>query len=208
MAIGVALAGASCTPFVGVRVDVPPPPPRPVHPCATAEALQARAQSLPQPRSRPFLRLLPNVAPPQFGTDGTYTLDLNEAASTRTGREGVWRHRLRGLGFRRGYVATWRRGLEFVKVEVFEFGSPDSALGLQAWTNGLNCPFANEAFQVPEVAGSIGFQVRWEGGFANDQVSFVRGPRRYVVIVGNGSNSPPPRAMIADAVRKLAEAVD
>ncbi len=76
---------------------------------------------------------------------------------------------------------------------------------LQAWTNGLNCPFAAQVFDVDGVPGSIGFKVRWSDGFTNDQVSFVRGNRRYVVVAGNGTNLPPAREVIVDATRQVAD---
>ena len=194
IAIAAAVVSPSCDPYVTLQSEGQ---------CATAEELQDRARSLRLRKSRPVVGAIPDVAPAGFSGEGTYAFDLEEAIALKRGRDG-WREHLEGLGFERGYVATWRRGAEFVKVEVFEFGSHRSALELQAWTNGLNCPYANETFVVPEVAGSIGFQVRWSGDFTNDQVSFVRGSQRFVVIVGNNTNSPPPRAMIDAAVEQLA----
>jgi len=60
-------------------------------------------------------------------------------------------------------------------------------------------------FDVDGVPGSIGFKVRWSDGFTNDQVSFVRGNRRYVVVAGNGTNLPPAREVIVDATRQVAD---
>jgi hypothetical protein len=84
-----------------------------------------------------------------------------------------------------GMVGTWMRmwASPSEGEEVFIFSTHKDALAFQAWASGQSCGYSSLAFSLPHVPGSVGFRIQYASGGYSDQVSFVRGPRRYLVIV-------------------------
>jgi hypothetical protein len=89
-----------------------------------------------------------------------------------------------------------------LQVEVLQFDSHAHAIGFQDWIIYASCPNATEAFAVPGVPGSIGLRLLWPSGDISDQVSFVRGSRRYLAAVRAGS--APARATVLSLTDDLA----
>lgn len=90
------------------------------------------------------------------------------AAFSRYGMQGAW-------------VRAWRSPAQLEMI--YLLADHREALAFQRWAGDFSCHYANVAYSVPGVPGSIGFQIRWASGGFSDQVSFVRGPRRYLVVV-------------------------
>ncbi len=173
--------------------------------CEAASELQRRAQKSPGRERAPRVRvdrLIPR--PPEgYVLMESERLDLAGMVEVKRGRPG-WAETLNELGYSDGLWAQWRTAAgEFIIVESYTVATPDAALILQSWANGLSCPFAREVFAVADVPGSIGFRIPWSGGFTNHQVSFVRGNTRFLLISGNGTDTPPPRAHLEQAARSL-----
>jgi hypothetical protein len=124
-----------------------------------------------------------------------------EVAAGRSGESG-WIEHLRATDFRRGIWRQWRAETgEVLQAEVLQFGSHTDAIAFQGWTIRASCPNATAVFTVDDVPGSIGLALRWAGGDASEQVSFVRGSRRYLAAVR--TSSPPPRLMVLSVLHDL-----
>ncbi|MGH2756889.1 MAG: hypothetical protein ACRDI3_03785 [Actinomycetota bacterium] len=182
--------------------------------CRRGQQLQASALLVDkEPSYRP---LSPGVAFVERLPSGMHVWDeaflrtVEQAADDKSA-SGMWREKLAALGYVDGYFIEYMGPDSILKIEVYEFSTHQSALELQDWTNGLNCEYSNDVFTAPDVAGSIGFQVRWPtngfvGPHTNDQVSFVRGRRRYLIISGNGTDHPPTREVLFDVTRQVEQA--
>jgi len=125
--------------------------------------------------------------------------DLEAAAEAR--HDPDTRAQLVEAGFVRAHATIWRATDGFqLSSDVFVFRDAAGALSFHRDVNRYACQFSNEAFSA---RNGIGLQVRWSSGDRIvEQISWVSGPRRYVVSVG--ALSPP-----ADhsRVRRLADHV-
>jgi len=125
--------------------------------------------------------------------------DLEAAAEAR--HDPNTRAQLVEAGFVGAHATIWRATDGFqLSSDVFVFRDAAGALSFHRDVNRYACQFSNEAFSA---RNGIGLQVRWSSGDRIvEQISWVSGPRRYVVSVG--ALSPP-----ADhsRVRRLADHV-
>lgn len=155
---------------------------------AESEAACARAQwwidqdgAPPPGRSvRNLSTLLPTRGPRDFderGYDGP--LSLEQFASSK-GNPPLYRDALGKLGFQRAYARYWGFNGAQASAEVVEFASPRAARVFHTFATWVACPGANEAFRVAGVEEGVGLEVRY-GEMTIEQVSFVRGSRRYYV---------------------------
>lgn len=105
-------------------------------------------------------------------------------------------------GYERDFIApnSWR-GDGFVATYVFELRSPEDAVQFDDESLRRRCQSTKETFSVSEVRGLIGLSTRGSAPPVEDQVSFVRGPRRYVVIRGLGQ-PPLTHGEAADLARR------
>jgi hypothetical protein len=85
---------------------------------------------------------------------------------------------LNKLSFKGAYRRSYSLDGTPAMVEVVEFQTAEDALNFQTFAIGMGCQFANGAFEV-DVPQSIGLQVRSNPTTIVEQVSFVRGSRRY-----------------------------
>jgi hypothetical protein len=178
-------------------------------PCAAADRLLVEAERLPEATtSQPDFgspRVFLSTPPPGFQHLWHAVIDLEDAVSYKAKREARWYDRLSNFGFKRGYTSEWSNTEDFLTLEIFELDSHESALELLRWdARSFECHYAHEVFSVDGVHGTIGFQTRREGSFTDDSVSFVRGSRRYEIHTRNGTDQPPSRSIIEDAVRDIA----
>lgn len=105
-------------------------------------------------------------------------------------------------GYERDFIApnSWR-GNGFIATYVFELSSPEDAVQFDNESLRRRCQSTKETFSVPEVRGLIGLSTRGSAPPVEDQVSFIRGPRRYVVIRGLGQ-PPLTHSEAADLARR------
>ena len=73
-----------------------------------------------------------------------------------------------------------------LQVGVLQFASHADAMEFQDWIIYASCPNASAAFPVEATEGSVGLALRWSDGDFSEQVSFVRGSRRYLAAVRTG----------------------
>lgn len=123
--------------------------------------------------------------PAGLGFDGVVAsvdtfLDLRLAAGTR--RDPVEGERvLRRYGYVGGYRRDWTSGGALLTAFVYQFSSPANAAAFDTYANTYVCAFGAETFRVAEVPGAIGSRIPGTAGSVLEQVSFVRGDRRFLV---------------------------
>lgn len=131
----------------------------------------------------------------------------HEAADLAEGRPGeaVWVSELTANGYEHGLERSWSGPYTAAATEVLRFGSHAGALGFQHWIIHASCRYASDVFAVSGLPGSIGLRLRWENGDVSEQVSFVRGPYRYLASTRTGQ--APPRWWVEDITHRLASSL-
>lgn len=188
--------------------DVPAPATTPTAPSAATPDVCERSRELVEAASdAPFaareITRLPEVLPAGIGLrvrSVEQTL-LPDAASL--GRRSIWEAELEGDGFVRGVVRAWDLGDgRTVSVSVYEFETADGAFDFERFAVlDQSCLRARDVFTVEGVEGGTGVQVSWADGTESEQVSFVRGARRYLANVRGPA--APDRSLIVSVARAL-----
>lgn len=147
-----------------------------------------------------FQRVLddPGVGPEMFDQG---SLDLEAAAAYRHDPDSL--RQLEIHGFREAFHREFRTDDgSVISSTVYEFSTVPNAVDFQAYANRYACVFANEAFAGPAPHDGVGLQIRYGNpDQIVEQVSWVRGPRRYVIALGF-LGRPPDHS----AIMRLAEA--
>ena len=125
--------------------------------------------------------------------------DARALASGRTDEEG-WIDALDLNGFQVGLERYWFGVHTYAAVEVLRFGSHAGALGFQHWIIHGSCVNATRVFAVDDMPGSVGLQLIWGNQDVSEQVSFVRGPNRYLVSIRAGE-APLPWWVVDETAR-------
>ena len=114
-----------------------------------------------------------------------------------------WVSNLQRDGFRRGLFRQWAlSGGGTLQAEVLQFPSHGDALAFQDWVIGGSCTNASDVFAVAGDPTAVGLRIDWPGGDISDQVSFVRGSRRYLAGVRMGD--APDRDLVLSIERDVA----
>jgi len=145
-------------------------------PCSVVDELvaaDAPERTVRAPRAWMPSRVVPGYT---ITWEGPLTLEI--VVASRVNPEEV-RVELTRDGFVDGYEQEWE-GILDVGFAVYRFATPDGARAFNAFGNTFACQFANEAFRGPR--GSIGLQVRYASGRIGEQISWVSGDTRIVVI--------------------------
>jgi hypothetical protein len=116
-------------------------------------------------------------APPAVDAEGPLTPE--QIAGSRRD-PAAWLEALRRDGFNDAWVQHLQStvGLE---EQVFQFRSHQGALDFQAWAMHSSCGFSTRVFTIDGVSSTVGMAVNNPGGTVYQQVSFVRGTRRYLI---------------------------
>ena len=145
-------------------------------PCSVVDELvaaDAPERTVRAPRAWMPSRVVPGYT---ITWEGPLTLEI--VVASRVNPEDV-RVELTRDGFVDGYEQEWE-GIVDVGFAAYRFATPDGARAFNAFGNTFACQFANEAFRGPR--GSIGLQVRYASGRIGEQISWVSGDTRIVVI--------------------------
>jgi len=121
---------------------------------------------------------------PEPGATIVYDASWGLEAAAEARHDPQTRAQLIEAGFVGAHATIWRATDGFqLSSDVFVFHDAAGALSFHRDVNRYACRFSNEAFSGP--SNGIGLQVRWSSGDRIvDQISWVSGPRRYVVSVG------------------------
>jgi hypothetical protein len=84
----------------------------------------------------------------------------------------------------REWVTADQAKPDWLTLEVVEFHTPDAAWGYQRWQANFNCDRVDNKVFLPEVDGEIGFFIDFHDKWRTYNFSWVRGSRRYHVVVG------------------------
>jgi hypothetical protein len=112
-----------------------------------------------------------------------------------------WIDQLTSNGFEQGLERWWAATYGVAGAQVLRFGSHADALRFQHWIIHGSCVNATRVFAVDGVSGSIGLRLIWSGSDVSEQVSFVRGPYRYLASIRTGQ--APPRWWVVDETIRL-----
>jgi hypothetical protein len=114
-----------------------------------------------------------------------------------------WLDEAAATGFQGGYEHWWDIDPgPIAEAAVLQFADHAGAVKYQDDLTYGSCTSSRDSFPAPEVAGSVGLQIWWSDGDISEQVSFVRGSRRFIVSIRAGST--PPRSMVLEAVHEIA----
>lgn len=159
---------------VGVPVLLSSVPPK--DPCTVVDELIATGApeqpDLP-PRAWMPARLLPGF---QVTLDRALSLEMVVASRVNPEESRV---ELMRDQFLEGHEQEWQSANDGVGFTAQRFATVDGAQEFHAFANRFACQFANETFRGPR--GSIGLQIRYEGGDIGEQVSWVSGTTRILV---------------------------
>jgi hypothetical protein len=159
----------------------------------TAEARPDHADELPNRLDV----VLPTSMGPSYRAAGEER--VGDAAQVGRERGEQWSEELLRDRFVGGYRRWWQAPTgHIVLVQVFDFETHEGALTFQHWIVYGSCTSSDEAFASAAVPGGIGQHIGWSNGDESDQISFVRGTRRY--LVGVRGTTSPPRALLVHAV--------
>ena len=133
-------------------------------------------------------------APAGIGFDGVPTtadtfMTLQQAAETR--RDPAEGERvLRRYGYVGGYRRDWMSNGRLMSVFAYQFSSARNAQAFDVYANESVCPYGTETFNFPDLPGATGLRLRTATGGIAEQMSFVRGARRFVVGLTFGGPLP------------------
>jgi hypothetical protein len=108
-----------------------------------------------------------------------HSLSAEQIASSRKDPD-AWMTALRRSGFTSGWIQAYLSPLG-LNEQVFQFRSHEAALDFQAWATRFSCGYTSHVFTVPNVPNTIGLEIRYRDLGTGEQVSFVRGARRYLI---------------------------
>lgn len=139
------------------------------------------------------------LAPRFFPADSVSeaTSDLDSEAASGTDSE-LRRGRLEDAGFRTASARDWRRsGEEALSHRITELGSFGQALAYHNWASRNTCQYAVAVFDAPSVPDGVGFRTRYRDGRTGEQVAFVQGNRRHIVLRFHGEPPADHREILA-----------
>lgn len=154
---------------------------------------------------------LPASLPPNIGPEWTLVedvaRDLDAAAESR--RDPVeGRRQLAQAGYDQGWSRIWEDAEgEFVISYAYDFASPEGALDYDRYANEYVCQFSDSVFTLADVPDAIGQQIPYLEGTIAEQVTFVRGNRRYYIDLRQSEvpNSREPIARLVQLIPAIAE---
>jgi hypothetical protein len=153
--------------------------------CVETDRLLDQAES--EPLGDPSrIDRLETLAPVDIGRDFAPVGDTRIPGAVTIGesRGPVWLAELQEDGFRRGLIRNWDLpDGAIAQVQVYEFATPQGALAFQRFAVGGSCGASRDVFAPRSVARAVGLQIWWADGDESEQVSFVRGTRRYLATV-------------------------
>jgi hypothetical protein len=115
----------------------------------------------------------------------------------------AWIEQLRSTDYQGGLIREWSATAGPVaSTEILRFADHEGAIDFQRWIIGASCTSSLDVFAVDDLAGGIGLRISWSNGDVSDQVSFVRGPYRYLTSVRTGSGIQ--RGWILDVTTRTA----
>lgn len=137
--------------------------------------------------------------------------DSESRHGTRAGRETSTM--VQDHGFKAGYVRGWTSSQSWqtpdgwaVVLWVWELASVNDAVAFDEESLRNGCQQTRSTFTVPGVRGATGISLRHTGSPVAEEMSFVRGPRRYVVslelAVHDGYDRPVELARREDVVAR------
>lgn len=131
--------------------------------------------------------------------------DPRELAAGRS-NAAAWVDNLRSADFQDGLIREWSSTVGPVaSTQVLRFADHGGAIDFQRWIIGASCTSSLDVFAVDGLTGGIGLRISWSNGDVSEQVSFVRGPYRYLTSVRGGAGIQ--RAWVLDGTRRAAAAV-
>jgi hypothetical protein len=196
VALSVVLIGASViwglADRTNVEAQVASPTPRPsvVSPttwvCSETDRLLRAAEAEPvgdAARVGPLKELAPTRIGPTFKLLGERRIPDAEAIGNDRGL--VWLAELQEDGFQHGLLRVWHLPRRTTaSIHIYEFATPEGALAFQRFAlEDESCPYSHDVFEVDRLSGTIGLQIYWADGTESEQISFVRGSRRYLANV-------------------------
>jgi len=158
-------------------------------PCSVVDDLVA--DDVPEQAVRAPRAWMPSRVAPGYVVTWESPLTLDLVVASRVNPEEV-RIELTRDGFADGYEQEWEGTLD-VGFSAYRFSATEGAQGFNAFGNRFACQFANEAFRGPR--GSIGLQVRYASGRIGEQISWVSGDTR-VVVISFHDQAPPDHSAI------------
>jgi len=165
-------------------------------PCSVVDDLVA--DDVPERTVRVPRAWMPSRLVPGYTITWEGPLTLEIVVASRVNPEDV-RVELTRDGFVDGYEQEWE-GIVDVGFAAYRFATPEGARAFNAFGNSFACQFANEAFRGPR--GSIGLQVRYASGRIGEQISWVSGDTRIVVISFQDA-APPDHSAIEGLVAQV-----
>lgn len=198
MLTAVLVASVVVSAFVGRDREVSPI-------CRETDRLLDAAES--EPLGDPSrIDRLETLAPVEIGRGFEPVGDTRIPGAVTIGdsRGPVWLAELQEDGFRRGLIRSWDLpDGAIAQVQVYEFDTPEGALAFQRFAVGGSCGASRDVFEPRGVAQAVGLQIWWADGDESEQVSFVRGTRRYLANV----RAPivPERALVLRITARLSE---
>jgi len=116
-------------------------------------------------------------------------MTLQQAADTR--RDPAEGERvLRRYGYVGGYRRDWSSNGRLMSVFAYQFSSAGNAQAFDVYAAESVCPYGTETFTFSDLSGATGLRLRTLTGGIAEQVSFVRGTRRFVVGLTFGGPLP------------------
>jgi hypothetical protein len=170
--------------------------------CRQTYALLRQADVAPGDRPEEELALLvPDTLGPAYALAGDVPIPNPETLARGRSDADEWVQELNRDGFERGLQRFWNHSSGFVALsQVLQFSTHSGAIAFQEWIIGGSCYNSHEVFRSDAAPGSIGLQIWWSNGDRSEQVSFVRGPRRYLISIRGAT--VPPRSLVIDATAK------
>jgi hypothetical protein len=158
---------------------------------AEAPAPEVEASDTPRQLDDSLLR---GISP--WDQTGDFAQDLTLAAQNHGGgSEEAWEAALAEHGFVGGWKREWSLGdpqftSDSLMEQVFEFSTPNGARDFQRSLTEATCGSSGDLFSVPGIPGAVGLRFVFDGDRVSDQVSFVVGQRRFVLVLGEPGGEP------------------
>ena len=196
VALSVALVGSGVVWGLAARTNVeaqvvsPTPRPSAEGPttwiCSETDRLLGAAEAEPvgdAARVGSLKELAPTRIGPTFKLLGDHRIPDAQTIGNDSGL--VWLAELEEDEFRHGLIRAWQLPRRTTaSVHIYEFATREGALAFQRFAlEDESCPNSHDVFEVDRLSGTIGLQIYWADGTESEQVSFVRGSRRYLANV-------------------------
>jgi hypothetical protein len=172
--------------------------------CRQTYALLQQADVQPGDRLEEELApLVPESLGPAYTLAGDVPIPNPKTLARGRSDADEWVQELNSDGFERGLQRFWNHSSGFVALsQVLQFSTHSGAIAFQEWIIGGSCYNSHDVFRSDAAPGSIGLQIWWSNGDRSEQISFVRGPRRYLISIRGAT--VPPRSLVIDATAKAA----